>query len=131
MMKVLFYFFSLFSVLTNSLYPSAAVEQNQEISTVAEDALIWAKAHLSKQGVLKQDRTGYVYLKVDDGYVDDLYPKFIPFGYEKPFSKKVGHISVMYSSETKYKGSITELGNTYSFTLKDFRIVKLKRKNFI
>ncbi len=129
--KFLFYSLALIQFFTASLQASAAVEQEQTFSSVAEDALIWAKAHLSQEGVLEENKMGFVYLKVDDGYIKDLYGQFAEFGFEKPPASEGAHVSVMYPFEEKKIGTIKELGRVYSFTLKGIRIVTLKHRKFV
>ena len=67
----------LFFKMTLDQIPDASGPQTEEI-------VQWARAHLPQTGVLKEDRGGFVYLKVDDGYINQLFPRLSDPGYVKP-----------------------------------------------
>lgn len=97
-------------------------------SPKAEKVLEWTKRNLPQKGILKEDPNGFVYLKVDDRYVNELFLKLAPRGYEKP---EKAHISVIYRDDEKKIGKIDEIGKEYSFTINEFGIVDAKTKKFL
>ncbi len=110
---------------------SANETRSQDISSVYKKELPWVKANLPKQGVLHQREDGYVYVKVDDRYIDDLYLNFVPFGYEKPKSLVGAHISVINVQEWKDPQPVEEVGQVYTFTIKNFQIVHIDNLDFV
>lgn len=85
----------------------------------------YAKDNLPLKGQLLQKRDGYVYLKVDDAYVNDLYPllHLEEEGFKKPQeSKKIpgAHITVFYANEHKKP---TEIGEYIPFSIKRVKLV--------
>lgn len=92
----------------------------------------YAEQRLPKDGVLVQNADGYAYIKVDDAYIHDLFPKLhADPGYQKPpyFRRKDApgaHISVVYANE---RVKLREVGKRYSFSLNDLVVVQGKNKN--
>ena len=88
-------------------------------------------------GVLKQKPNGYLYLDVPNEYISELLPLIEAPGRITPpqhYTSKKGigaHISVMYENEQidNEIWEIGELGETYSFTIKELRTVKINRNN--
>ncbi|NGX54662.1 MAG: hypothetical protein KR126chlam2_00277 [Chlamydiae bacterium] len=88
-------------------------------------------------GVLKQKPNGYLYLDVPNEYISELLPLIEAPGRIAPpqhYTSKKGigaHISVMYENEQidNEIWEIGELGETYSFTIKELRTVKINRNN--
>lgn len=94
-----------------------------------EQALQYAKEHLSHDGVLVQQSDGYAYIKVDDDYIHRLYPLLNTSTYEKPpyFRRKDApgaHISVVYEDEHQ---QLDEAGKHFTFTLKNIVEVHPKK----
>lgn len=97
----------------------------------------WARANLPQTGALKID-DGFVYLKVDDRYINQLFPLVESPRYMKPpyfrhHGSPGAHISVMYLDELQPKKhtSISELGKSFSFTLSDVVYVPPRYRNYI
>lgn len=99
----------------------------------------WAKTlaiaqSLPKSGKLVQKPSGYAYLKLDDRYIHELFPRLnAEPEYKKPpyFRRKDSpgaHISVIYENE---KVSLSETGQTFNFELKDIRVVRTNKASFI
>lgn len=101
-----------------------------------ERALEYAQKNLPKEGYLVQNPDGYAYIKVDDRYIDELYPllKVENEGFTKPpfFRRKDSpgaHISVFYKDEHVMA---KEIGKKFNFSLKRIETVKVnKHKSFI
>lgn len=89
---------------------------------------------LPKSGMLIQQPDGYAYLKLDDRYIHELFPMLdAEPGFKKPpyFRRKNApgaHISIIYEDE---KVSLKEVGQTFTFELKDIRVVNTGKANFI
>lgn len=80
-----------------------------------------------------REKKGYYYVKVDDRYINDIFPLFTQSKLQKPpyfrsHNAPGAHISVFYEDETKHLGTITELGSTFSFQLNRFVSVHVKNK---
>lgn len=101
-----------------------------------ENVVQWARDHLSQTGVLTEEKRGFVYLKVDDGYIDQLFPMLPHHGYSKPPyfrrpNSPGAHISVFYVDERRQTGEIKEIGQKYSFTIKGIASVPPKTHKYI
>lgn len=102
-----------------------------------EDIVIqWAEQHLPQTGVLKEDARGFVYLKVDDGYINKLSQFVIDPRYGKPpyFRRPDSpgaHISVIYREERNRTGPIQEIGQTFPFTLMELAHVPPKTGKYL
>ena len=95
----------------------------------------YANKHLSQCGALKKTSDGFVYLKVSQRYIDDLFPllqaQLSPADAEKlckpPYvgEGKIGaHVSVIYASELpKPITSFPENGRKECFTVSGFAYV--------
>jgi hypothetical protein len=82
----------------------------------------WAQENLPQMGILKEGRDGFVYLKVDDGYINQLFPMLSNSEYTKPpyfrrLDSPGAHISVFYVDERRQTGEIKEIGQKFSFSL--------------
>lgn len=118
-------------LLSSFGYGTAVLEKPQEAvarSTAWSEVVEYARSHFPQEGVLMKNRYGYVYLKVDDAYIHELFPMLglEEEGYAEPpyfRSKRApgAHISVIYEAEGV---SPVEVGKRYSFTLEDIVIVK-------
>lgn len=98
-----------------------------------DEAVAFAEKHLPKSGTLVQQADGFAYLKVDDGYIHQLYPLLHADGFEEPpyFRRSDApgaHISVIYENE---KVSLDEVGQVFDFELKNIKEVETKNGSFI
>lgn len=96
----------------------------------------WAQNQLSHKGILTENPDGYVYLKVDDNYIHQLFPLLANPHYTKPpyFRRKdsVGaHISVIYVDERRQARAISEIGQTFAFTINKIAVVPEKTQRWI
>lgn len=96
----------------------------------------WAIEHLPQSGVLKVARDGFVYLKVDDRYIDELFPLLDKPEYRKPpyFRRPNApgaHISVIYVDERHKTGWIDEIGHKYSFKITGMGSVPADTQEYI
>jgi hypothetical protein len=95
-----------------------------------QEAVIYAKEHLAHEGVLVQNSDGYAYLKVNDNYIHDLFPRLkAEPGFQKPpyFRRKDApgaHVSVAYEDE---KVKFVEAGKTYQFTITNIRAIEVNK----
>ncbi len=94
------------------------------------DIVIYAQEHLPLRGTLVQKANGYVYLKVDDRFIHDLFPKLkASASFKKPpyFRRDDApgaHISVFYENEHV---TPQELGGEFKFRLKEIIEVHPKK----
>lgn len=96
----------------------------------------WAQDNLPQSGILKEGTDGFVYLKVDDGYINQLFPMLSNTEYMKPpYFRRVdspgAHISVFYVDERNQTGEIKEIGQKYSFTLSGLALVPPKSRKYM
>lgn len=97
-----------------------------DVKNAWAETLAYAEKHLPKSGTLVQQSDGFAYIKVDDRYIFELFPRLLAEGFEKPpyFRRKDSpgaHISVFYENEhIKAK----EVGQNFNFKL--IRIVEVK-----
>lgn len=101
-----------------------------------ETIIHWAQNHLPQSGVLTENNDGFVYLKVDDDYINQLFPLLDNPAYVKPpyfrrLDSPGAHISVFYVDERKQTGKIKEIGQKYSFKIKSIAYVPPKRPEYI
>ena len=89
------------------------------------------------QGVLKQKDNGYLYVEVSNEFISSILPlldapgKLVP---PRHYTSKKGigaHISVMYENERieHELWSIEELGQEFTFRIRELRTVKLVKDN--
>jgi len=97
-----------------------------------ENIVDYARQNLPLQGTLMANSDGFVYLKVDDKYINTLFPllKLKEAGFRKPpyFRREDSpgaHISVFYVKEHVKP---TEVGQTFHFSLKDVVIVNPSKR---
>lgn len=92
---------------------------------------------LDQRGILKQKPNGYLYLEVSPEFIANALPlldvqgKIVP---PRHYTSKNGigaHISVIYENELIENEiwEIEELGQEYSFQVKELRTVKLQKDN--
>lgn len=96
----------------------------------------WAQKNLPKTGILKENEEGYVYLKVDIGYIDQLFPLLKNPHYVKPpFFRRPdspgAHISVFYVEETRHIKKIKEIGQKFAFQIASLSAVPPKSREYI
>ena len=96
----------------------------------------WAEYRLPHSGILKEKKDGFVYVKVDDRYIDSLLPILANDAYTKPpyFRREDSpgaHISVFYVSERGQAGTIKEIGQRYSFRINGLAIIPKKTQEYI
>lgn len=102
-----------------------------------QPTVIEATASLDHQGVLKQKDNGYLYVEVPNEYISLLLPLIDCDGRLVPprhYTSKKGigaHISVMYENERidNEIWNIDEMGEVFTFDVKELRTVKLTRDN--
>lgn len=118
-------------LLTALLLSGCTSPQPQAIDPQASARVMqWATTHLSHQGILKIYE-GYVYLKVDNGYVDQLYPMLeLSPGYHKLHNPHGAHITVVEPWEKK-RSRIDEVGQAFNFTPTNLKIFNTKRKSWV
>jgi len=123
--------------ITHLLFYAMALTAITSTETTLEtEALEWAQNHLPQVGTLKEDLRGFVYLKVDDDYIEQLFPMLENTHYEKPpYFRRAdspgAHISVFYVDERDKIGAIKEIGQTYSFKITGFAEVPEKTHKYI
>lgn len=119
----------IFSFVSNGLVARQMVKTEDHIAIENEKKVMdWAQTHLSQTGVLKEGKDGFVYLKVDDNYVHQLFPLLDYPGYvEPPYFRRSdspgAHISVFYVDERNRTGPIKEIGQTFSFKIARIALV--------
>jgi hypothetical protein len=107
-----------------------------EVSQQSAILLKTAIKELPKKGILKQKSDGYVYLKIPDSYVYQLFFLVKGPGFKLPWHirrhTKIGaHISVMYKDEAKRVGPIDELSKRYLFEPLRVRKIRLRSKEYL
>lgn len=94
-----------------------------------QETLAWAQAHLPHHGTLVQEKDGYAYVKVDDGYIKSLFPMLHASAFQKPpyFRRPDApgaHISLAYENE---QVALKEVGRTFTFELESIKVVHAKK----
>lgn len=95
-----------------------------------QEVVSYAENYLPKEGKLIQQPDGFAFIKVDDAYINELFPKLkAGEGFKKPpyFRRKDApgaHISVIYENE---KVKLQEVGQNFRFTLRDVITVHPKK----
>lgn len=117
--------------------PQPQTTPNERPAGSEEDIIIqWAEHNLLQTGVLKEEKKGFVYLKVDDNYINKLIqfvidPRYIKPPYFRRPDSPGAHISVIYRDERRRTGPIKEIGRTYSFQLTKLAKVPLKTGKYL
>ncbi|MCE5318417.1 MAG: hypothetical protein LLG04_13790 [Parachlamydia sp.] len=112
-------------------------ENRREIDPREAEKLIqWAREHLPQTGILKEQPGGFVYLKVDDGYINQLSAKLSEVGYLKPpyfrsSASPGAHISIFYKDERHQTGRIAEIGKTFSFKITHLAFVPPTNRRYL
>lgn len=101
-----------------------------------EHALQWARDHLPQTGVLTEKNDGFVYLKVDDRYINQLlfrlpYHQYAMPPYFRRPNAPGAHISVFYTDERNQTGKISEIGQKYSFKITGIALVPPKSHEYL
>lgn len=122
--------FSVFITAREEIRHDAKILQNQE------EIIDWANEHLPHEGVLTEEKGGFVYVKVDDDYIFQLYPLLHNPQYAKPpyFRRPDSpgaHISVFYVDERDHTGKIKEIGQKYTFSITGLAAVPPKYHEYI
>lgn len=133
------------SLLSSPAY--AAISEAEELvyaqrkpaihpSHIAEYVVLWAERNLPHTGILTEGKDGFVYVKVDDGYIRKLYPLLENRAYtEPPYFRRSNapgaHISVFYANERAHTGPITEIGQQYSFKIHGLKSVPPKTHEYV
>jgi hypothetical protein len=136
--RIVFSLFVFFSFNANGLFATSIIDSLFTIhSPVQTDESIvqYAREHLPHTGVLQQGPDGFVYVKVDDRYIKELYPMLDLEGYVMPpyFRRPDSpgaHISVFYVFESEQIGHLAELGRTYEFKVEGLAFVPYKHPKF-
>ena len=122
-------FLSLFSFSLSYAKVDYQIEPQTEVIAIAEQ--------LEQFGVLKQKDNGYLYVEVSRDFIAKTLPlidvpgKMVP---PRHYTSKKGigaHISVMYENEQIENEiwEIAELGQVFTFKVKELRTVKLNKDN--
>ncbi len=84
--------------------------------------LEYANQNLPLQGILKQTRSRYTYLQVDDRFIYDLFPlliapnKQMPLYFTQAYNHVGAHITVI-NEEEYVLDTVDELGKQFSFII--------------
>jgi len=106
---------------------------SQQETRAWDEVVTYARQHLPQEGTLARNSDGFVYLKVDNAYISELFPMLHlqSKGYrEPPYSRTKdspgAHISVIYVDE-----HITpaEIGQTFHFDVENIVIVNQGKKS--
>lgn len=135
MLKKFIQQFALIAILiaTFSTPISAAVDYCVEDQPLVIEQVL----QFEQKGILKQKDNGYLYVDVSNDYIKFALPlieapgKLIPPSH---YTSKKGigaHISVMYENEQIINEiwEVKELGQEFTFTVKELRTVKLNNNN--
>ncbi|MBF0206981.1 MAG: hypothetical protein HQK53_08815 [Oligoflexia bacterium] len=126
------------SMLFSLAVAAKVVDSGRGTIQYLDEVSSYAKKHLPLSGVLNKKTSGFWYLKVDDAYINEVYPKIkklLPRGFfMAPYlNRKSGvgaHISVAYEKESIPQVMSSELGKSFSFEPKEFKIVGSKKKQY-
>lgn len=108
---------------------SAGLREELFTESNLQEVLEYAQENLSLEGTLMQKPNGYLYLKVDKGYINVLYPllRLQEKNFIKPNTS--AHIGVIFGEELHYHLQlghpwpiVEEIGQTFHFTLKEIYI---------
>lgn len=123
--------FSLVLTFSDLFSQSTAVMEQTDTDALARIE------QLPHQGVLQDNGKGYIYLKVDDSYIKDVFPLLRAEGYKEPAyfrrpDSPGAHISVFYEEETRgLTKKITEIGQDFSFVPDRIETVRNGRNRYI
>lgn len=128
--------FLFFSAQISATAEATAQRTEEQSNSIQEYVVRWASSHLPQTGTLMEDKRGFVYLKVDDNYINQLFPMLPHSGYSKPAyfrrpDAPGAHISVFYIDERNQTGEIKEIGKQYSFKVVGIAAVPPKTSKYI
>lgn len=133
-----FVFLVCFSFSTLSAFEVDFLNRLFSLGSIQNEKLVltWAKEHLPQTGILKRNKEGFIYLKVDDGYINQLLPLLKNPAYERPsyfrrLDSPGAHISVIYVNETRGIRKIKELGKKFVFKIKRLAFVPKRTGKYI
>ena len=120
---------------TSAKLPAEVLTQ-ETLKQPQEYLVEWAKDHLPQTGVLTEEKGGFIYLKVDDDYINQLYPRLNLTEYSKPeyfrrFDSPGAHISVFYVKERHHNEKIKEMGQEYTFKITGVAFVPPKTREYL
>lgn len=127
----------LFATALLVLFLPLSLLANVDYQVENQPKVIEATASLDHHGVLKQKDNGYLYVEVPNEYISVLLPMIDCEGRIVPprhYTSKKGigaHVSVMYENERidHEIWNVDEMGEVFSFDVKELRTVKLTRDN--
>ena len=124
------------TLTTQTISSTPSLDPKRETLDPKGEILHIVQSELPHEGVLIRKEDGYIYLKVDDNYIHDLYPLIHLSGFRKPHSldrpHPIGaHISVFYENEGKKIGEIKELKQIFKFTPEKVLKVKAGKTQWI
>jgi len=95
------------------------------------EAALTLANHLAHRGELRE-RDGFVYIKVDDRFIHDIFPLLTQPQIKKPaYFRRAdapgAHISVFYETESKKIGSVAEIGMIFNFEVIELRSVAIQK----
>lgn len=122
-------------ILTTSL--SLPVFAAEDYHVENQPQVIETVVKIQQKGILKQKDNGYLYLEVSKDFIAEALPlidvpgKIVP---PRHYTSKKGigaHISIMYENEQILNEiwEIKELGQEFTFTVRELRTVKLNKDN--
>lgn len=137
LLKIIFFSYSFFFINLSAFEFENFINQFFSSNVHNDQAIInWATENLPQNGVLKENHEGFVYLKVDDGYINQLFQFVDDYAYEKPpyfrrSDSPGAHISVFYVQERKKTGVIHEIGDKFTFKIVSVAYVPPKTQKYI
>lgn len=122
-------------LLTTLLFSPAFAVVDYQVENQSQ--VIEKVLEIKQKGVLKQKENGYLYVEVSNNFIAEALPLIYAPGKLVPprhYTSKKGigaHISVMYENEQIENEiwEIKELGQEFTFTIKELRTVKLNKDN--
>lgn len=98
-------------------------------------ALVQTAKTLPSQGVIMRQGSGFVYVKVSDKFIHQLFEQQDLKGFQKPpyFRRKNApgaHISVLYEHEFKRLSKAPAVGEEISFTITGDKIVQAGHRSY-
>lgn len=137
LLRILFIFYSVFTLNLTAFEVEDFINQFFSSGTQNEQKIInWATENLPQVGTLQENNEGFVYLKVDDGYINQLFqfiddPAYVKPPYFRRPDSPGAHISVFYVQERRKTGIIHELGKKFTFKIQSVDYVPPKSREYI
>jgi hypothetical protein len=118
--------------------PSCLIPESKEETPIAIDNSVsicaYARHVLPKQGILRQDHEGFVYLELPDHFITEMYPlihdqecEAVPLYYVEPSPAHIPVILPHEWAQRKGWGEIKELENHFRFEITTLYSLKPKR----